>query len=101
MAMSNVLRHMSHDALGKSITMPGASTTLGRVGTAPAPGSRVASYGRDPQVMAILSYFYWENMGQTGATRVIYHFALLGASIGDDAFCSEHTARRVETVKPQ
>mmetsp|Transcript_40656 Transcript_40656/g.63878 ORF Transcript_40656/g.63878 Transcript_40656/m.63878 type:complete len:365 (+) Transcript_40656:221-1315(+) len=36
MAMSNVLRHMSHDALGESITMPGASATLGLVRAAPA-----------------------------------------------------------------
>ena len=64
--MSNVLRHMSHDALGKSITMPGASTTLGRVGTAPAPGSRVASYWRDPQVMAILSYVLLGKFGPDG-----------------------------------
>ena len=57
--MSNVLRHMSHDALGESITMPGASATLGLVRAAPAPWTQsqdVASDGRDTQVMAILGY---------------------------------------------
>ena len=57
MAMSNVLRHMSHDALGESITMPGASATLGLVRAAPAPWtSQDVADGKDTQVMAILGY---------------------------------------------
>ena len=85
-AVSAALTHLQHRAASLGLTLNLHKSEVIAVGsTSPA--------DLDGHFPAALLYT------ATGASRVMRNFELLGAPIGDDAFCAAHTVGRVEAAE--